>query len=314
MPTPLHVRPAAPGDAAAVCELLNTAYAAETGSSGSDPHTVASDLEHPQADLARNSWLAFRSGELVAYGLLWNDSGAERVDVDLYVQPGHEDAGGRLLPLMEARAAENAAEAGSDRAVVHLTLASRTTVDTGELRSRGWRTVRRHDVLTRVLSATEDTPPPPLGGLALRDCRDEADRRRTHELVEETFADHYDHHPRRYEDWLDDLGQGMDWSLVWIAALEGRGDVAVLLTRDDRSATAWIRNLGVRDSARGQGLGGRLLRHAFGVYAARGRERIGLGVDTGNATGALRLYAAHGMTLHFSAETWETTLPAAPAR
>ncbi|WP_308424182.1 GNAT family N-acetyltransferase [Streptomyces daqingensis] len=92
------------------------------------------------------------------------------------------------------------------------------------------------------------------------------------------------------------------------------GGVAVLLTRDDRSATAWIHNLGVRDSARGQGLGGRLLRHAFGVYAARGRERIGLGVDTGNATGALRLYAAHGMTLHFSAETWETTLPAAPAR
>ncbi|GGO58143.1 hypothetical protein GCM10012287_55640 [Streptomyces daqingensis] len=256
MPTPLHVRPAAPGDAAGVCELLNTAYAAETGSTGTDPHTVASDLEHPQADLARNSWLAFRSGELVAYGLLWNDSGAERVDVDLYVQPGHEDAGGRLLPLMEARAAENAAEAGSDRAVVHLTLASRTTVDTGELRSRGWRTVRRHDVLTRVLSATEDTPPPPLGGLALRDCRDEADRRRAHELVEETFADHYDHHPRRYEDWLDDLGQGMDWSLVWIAALEGRGGAwpcssPATTARPRPGSTTWASGTppGVRASA-----------------------------------------------------------------
>ena len=258
----------------------------------------------------RNSWLAFRGGELVAYGLLWDDSGAERIDVDHYVLPGHQDAGERLIDLMEARAAERAAENGVECAVVHLALNIRPTLDTGSLRQRGWQTVRRYNVLTRPLSPVADPVPLPPAGLTLRDCVDEADRRRAHELVEETFAEHYDHHPRCYRQWVDDLGAGMDWSLVWIASQEGSGDVAVMLSRDDRTAMGWIRNLGVLKQARGRGIASHLLRHAFGVYAARGRDTIGLGVDTTNATGALRLYLAHHMTLHFAADTWELTLPA----
>ena len=254
---------------------------------------VETDLLHPEADLVRNSWLAFRGGELVAYGLLWDDSGAERIDVDHYVLPGHQDAGEQLIELMEARAAERAAENGVERAVVHLSLNIRPTLDTGRLRQRGWQTVRRYNVLTRPLSAAADPVPELPAGLTLRDCVDEADRRRAHELVEETFAEHYDHHPRSYRQWLDDLGAGMDWSLVWIASQEGSGDVAVMLSRDDRTAMGWIRNLGVLKQARGRGIAGHLLRHAFGVYAARGRDTIGLGVDTTNATGALRLYLAH---------------------
>lgn len=38
-------------------------------------------------------------------------------------------------------------------------------------------------------------------------------------------------------------------------------------------------------------------------------EEVGLGVDTQNASGALRLYEAGGMGLHFSVDTWEVTLP-----
>lgn len=304
------VRPAAPEDAPAICALLNAVDIAEVGRPESDLGMVESDLIHPEADLVRNSWLAFRDGELVAYGLLWDESDAERIDVDHYVLPGHQDDGAILIELMEARAAERAGENGAERAVVHLALNVRPAFDTALLRSRGWRTVRRYNVLSRPLSGAADPVPAPPAGLILRDCVDEADRRRAHELVEETFAQHYDHHRRSYRSWLDDLGGGMDWSLVWIASQEGSGDVAVLLSRDDRTAMGWIRNLGVLEKARGRGIAGHLLRHAFGVYAARGRDTMGLGVDTTNATGALRLYLAHGMTLHFAVDTWELTLPA----
>ncbi|WP_373685216.1 GNAT family N-acetyltransferase [Streptomyces lunaelactis] len=61
---------------------------------------------------------------------------------------------------------------------------------------------------------------------------------------------------------------------------------------------SWIQYLGVLERSRGRGVASHLLRHAFGVCAARGRDTIGLGVDTGNATGALWLYEAHGMALH----------------
>jgi ribosomal protein S18 acetylase RimI-like enzyme len=88
------------------------------------------------------------------------------------------------------------------------------------------------------------------------------------------------------------------------------GDAAVLRSHNDRASMAWIGHLGVLRQARGQGLGSYLLRHAFGHYAALGRDRIGLGVDTDNSSGALALYERHGMTLDFAVDTWELIRPA----
>lgn len=44
------------------------------------------------------------------------------------------------------------------------------------------------------------------------------------------------------------------------------------------------------------------------AVAARGRDTVGLGVDTRNATGAPRLYERHGLTLHYAVDTWETVV------
>jgi GNAT superfamily N-acetyltransferase len=72
---------------------------------------------------------------------------------------------------------------------------------------------------------------------------------------------------------------------------------------------ARIANLGVLPEARGRGLGGHRLRQAFGHYAALGRDRIGLGVDTGNSSGALALYERHGMKLDLAVDTSQLLLP-----
>lgn len=98
--------------------------------------------------------------------------------------------------------------------------------------------------------------------------------------------------------------------MIWIAHVDdGLGDAAVVATHNDRASMAWIANLGVLRQARGRGLGSHLLRHCFGHYAALGRNRIGLGVDTDNTTGALALYERHGMTLDFAVDTWELIRP-----
>ncbi|CAL9340299.1 GNAT family N-acetyltransferase [Streptomyces sp. enrichment culture] len=306
---PADLRPATLADAPAVTALLNEIDRIEIGRPETDQHTVEADLKHPRTDLTRDSWLAFDDGRLVAYGLLWDDSGAERVDIDHYVLPDHQRAGLDMLAAMEARALAVARANGAERAVVHLHLNARPTIDTALLTGRGWSVVRTYHVLRRPLDPAADLPPEVPAGVRVRACTTEADRLKVHELYQRSFARHFDFQPREYRLWLADIdAAGLDWSLVWIAGTDDLGDAGFLLARDDREAMGWIRSIGVLREARGRGLGGFLLRHAFAHFAARGRDTVGLGVDTANATGAPRLYGRNGMTVHFAVHTWEAVI------
>jgi GNAT superfamily N-acetyltransferase len=306
---PSRLRPAELSDAPAVAALLNEIDRIEIGRPETDLHEVEADLKHPEADLTRDSWLVFEGDRLVAYGLLWDESGGERVDVDHYVLPEHQQAGVRILDAMEARALEKARDNGAERAVVHLHLNVAPTLDTELIRARGWRVVRRYHVLRKDVDPARDLAPEVPAGVRVRPCTTEADRLRVYELYQATFAEHFDFQPRDHGQWLSDVdAEALDWNLVWIVATDDLGDAGFLLARDDREAMGWIRSIGVLREARGRGLGGLLLRHAFATFAARGRDTVGLGVDTSNATGAPELYARHGMGVHYAVDTWETVL------
>ncbi|WP_369275336.1 GNAT family N-acetyltransferase [Streptomyces sp. R11] len=306
---PYALRPAGLTDAAAITELLNEVDRIEIGRPETDLHTVEADLKRPDIALDRDSWLAFDGDRLVAYGLLWDESAGERVDVDHYVLPDHQQAGELILDALEARALEKARENGAARAVVHLHLNIEPTLDTELIEQRGWHVVRRYHVLQRPVDGSADLVPELPKGIRLRPCAEEADRARVHALYQSSFAEHFDFQPRSYDQWLHDVdAEVLDWSLVWIVGTEESGDAGFLIARDDREAMGWIRSIGVLSEARGAGLGGLLLRHAFAAFAARGRDTVGLGVDTANPTGAPALYARHGMAVHYAVDTWETVL------
>ncbi|MFH8293265.1 GNAT family N-acetyltransferase [Streptomyces sp. NPDC018059] len=310
-PPGLTVRAATLGDAAAVCALLNEVDLLEIGRADTELAEVQADLKHPEVDLERDSWLLFEGERLIGYALLWDESGGERIDVDHYVLPGRPEGALHLFDLMEDRAAQRAAANEATRAVLHLHLNITPTMDLPALRDRGWRPVRRYNVMARHLDAAADQLPKAPDGVTLRACSEEEDRRHAHRLLQECFAEHFDFQPRTYTQWLDDIdAERVDWSLIWIARVDGIGDAAVLRTHNDRASMAWIGNIGVLTEARGRGIGSHLLRHAFGHYAALGRDRIGLGVDTDNSSGALALYERHGMALDFAVDTWELTRPA----
>lgn len=76
----------------------------------------------------------------------------------------------------------------------------------------------------------------------------------------------------------------------------------------------WIRNLGVLPAYRGRGIARFLLQHALATFAARGCVSVGLGVDTHNETGALRLYRSLGMRAAFQADGHQRRIPAARSR
>ena len=145
----------------------------------------------------------------------------------------------------------------------------------------------------------DEAPQPTLpDGLSLRSFRDD-DREVVRAALNESFKDDWHHHdvsPSNFNEFY--LKQrGYDPSL-WLLAWDGdelAGFVLATAERVGDPELGWIGTLGVRPAWRRRGLGEALLRAAFAELFARGRRRVGLGVDTENVTGALRLYERVGM-------------------
>ncbi len=321
-------------DAQLIADLVNDVDLVDTGSADYNAGEVAEDLE-AVVDLTTDSWLALDGDRLLAYCVIWNGAHNGKIDIDHYVRREAIPAGAALIDLAVARVAQAAAEDGLAEAQVHLYLPPGSALTAAALPDRDWRVVRRYHVLTRPVSVEHDPVPEPLPWLTLRTVASEADQRIAYELLEAAFAGQFDHPPRTYEVWREQVSADkLDWSLVWIASLAGAADgavagagaaegtvagaegaepvdVAALLARNNRDTMGWVRSLGVLDSVRGRGIGSHLLKTAFATFAQLGRDTVGLGVDTENPTGAPRLYAGLGMTLHFAADTWEIDVPAA---
>jgi ribosomal protein S18 acetylase RimI-like enzyme len=68
-----------------------------------------------------------------------------------------------------------------------------------------------------------------------------------------------------------------------------------IVARASRDVCGYVIALAVRAPWRRRGLGAALLRARDGGVLDRGRRRVGLGVDSDNATGAVRLYERAGM-------------------
>jgi mycothiol synthase len=74
------------------------------------------------------------------------------------------------------------------------------------------------------------------------------------------------------------------------------------------ASMGWISTLGVRRNWRKMGLGLGLLRHSFDALYQTGIRRVGLGVDTSNLTGAVRLYEKAGMKVARQFDQYELEL------
>jgi ribosomal protein S18 acetylase RimI-like enzyme len=130
-----------------------------------------------------------------------------------------------------------------------------------------------------------------------------------HAALEHAFADHWNHHPQSFEDWWQrQLAKPDHDPSLWFLIREG--DEVVAATRNDpeRSGGGWIGALGVRPAWRGRGLAKALLLRSFREFHRRGQRRVGLGVDSENATGATKLYESVGMVVDTEQVVWEKLL------
>jgi len=301
---------------------LTRAYAAveavdDTGEHHSE-RDVRDVLEDESTDLGRDTLAALAPhGEIVAFARVHGSAelrDVDWVDADGAVVPAARRRGlGRgLLEWAEERAAslhrERHPEApGAVCVHVHENNPSKQAL----VRAAGYEATRWWYTMARTMDDPIPDVPPTSPGLTLTPYaaeRDEAVR----QAHREAFADSWGATPPDEQSWRR-LYTGVQTFRPDVSWLVLRADevAAYLLTyfwEADAAATgvreAFVGQLGVRPRWRRRGLGGLLLAAALESYRAAGYGRSALTVDTGNPTGALRLYERAGYTVKDTTVTW----------
>src|SRR5439155_818325 len=130
------------------------------------------------------------------------------------------------------------------------------------------------------------------------------DERTLHRLIQEAFSDlaHYVYQP--FEEWEQWAIKRNDYdpSLVFLVMAEEEPvGTALCYAYPDEG---WVRQIAVLRQWRGGGIALQLLHHIFGEFYRRGKRRVGLIVDSQNATGATRLYERAGMHVALQLDTY----------
>lgn len=251
----------------------------------------------PDTNLEENSRLAFdQGGQLVGY-LRMEHSKHAKYYIAIRIQPDYSDPrlGEYLLELAETWARERMVQAESDlRVTLNGWLPGNDTTGRQRYESAGLQEVRRFWRMEIELTAEPAAPVWPEG-IELRPYVPGRDEFTAFEVIDTAFQDHWGHIPNRFEQWKH-------WTIerehfdpsVWFIAYKGDQAVGGAFCNLEEEY-GWVDDLAVLRSMRGQGLGMALLLHAFGEFYRRGRRKAGLGVDSQNLTGALRLYQRAGM-------------------
>jgi len=294
----VNVRPITPDDFPAVAAFLAED---ETHFFGRPARVGVPDVTAwlTGPDLRHDSWLFEEGGGLVALGWIERHD-----DTGIAVGVVHREQRGRGLgSTLVDRSEERLRTLGAAR-IHNVTLAPDNAAPP-LLESRGYREVRRFWEMTIELG--DDPPRDPMLPEGFRIEPFSPDLARAfHGALEEAFAEHWEYEPQSFEKWWERQVAKPDHDpSLWFLVRTGEDVVAATRNDPERSGGGWIGAIGVRPAWRGRGLAKALLLHSFREFHRRGQRRVGLGVDSQNATGATRLYEGIGMVVDSEQVVWE---------
>jgi GNAT superfamily N-acetyltransferase len=306
LPDGYSLSSASPEDLHVIAELV---IACDTDVSGYSEFTLddmRSLSKLPRVELERDSWIIRKGAEPVGAAFLW----VSKPNTVFYsfgvVRGPHQGRGlgSVLMDLVEARARERAEPGALLRTFIDLNQPPAARL----AEARGFRFVRRQWSMHVELDG-QPTPPALPEGISVRACTDAASELPIlHGLINETFEGHWGFTPRTYEEFSPMILEREDCDpTMWFIATENDTPVAFLMGQI-AGDKGWVGDLGVRKSWRKRGLGEALLRIAFAMYYERGYKQVGLAVDTGNETGAVRLYERVGMKAERGDDEYEKSL------
>lgn len=245
------------------------------------------------------TWVAERNGDLVGFVAL---SSGRSIHAARRITHAASDGAGDAL-LERAEEAARASGSGSVRATVD----SSNRVVTSLLARRDYAPTLTILRMWRAIGDEADAVWP--RGVAAHTFRD-GDAVVVHALLDEAYTGWDEDYEREPHDlWLARMTGDRDFDPeLWFVVERDREIVACCLDWAPSSGAGWIKDLAVRESARGGGIASALLQHSFAEYAHRGADRVGLKVDPDNPTGALRLYERAGFRTDRRYEVWEKRL------
>lgn len=261
-------------------------------------------------DLERDTWLILApDGALAAYGE-FNDNGAGKLQADGYVHPDHRGRGlgTALVRLMEARARERVDAAPEGAQVALGTGVLLLDHAANDLMAREGYTVVRVFHEMRITLTEAPSVPDLAAGLRLRAFIPGQDERAVFDTVEAAFADHWNHIPRGFDEWISRAQRSDFDPSLWLLVEAEDGTIPAVSLGTLREDHGWINTVGTLRAWRGKGLAGALLRASFRAFWDHGMRVVALGVDAQSPTGATRVYEAAGMRADSSAVIFEKIL------
>ena len=153
-------------------------------------------------------------------------------------------------------------------------------------------------------------------GITVRRFNPDQDAEDVYRVDDEVFQDHFGYIEEPFEEGFlrfmhHMTGHDAYDPDLWFIAQEEDEIVGICLCRkwnvEDRDA-GYISSLGVRRPWRRRGIALALLYHAFGEFHRRGKDKVDLGVDAENLTGAMGLYYKAGMVIHRQYDMYEKEL------
>jgi ribosomal protein S18 acetylase RimI-like enzyme len=280
------VRGAAWSDFEHVLDLLGLQSRAATGIALREEF-LRTEWELPSFEVGRDNWISGPTG----YAALSPGGGLTLAAAD----SAQADA---LLGEAVARARER----GLDR--IELRPVSGEPAHAGLLGRHPF--VLRADILAmwRKLDGEEEEPEwPPGVQVRTFEVSDAAD---VHGLLDAAYGAWDEAYvPLAHEDWVRAMtgDAEFDRTVWWLAERDGSLAGCALWW-----SSGWLKDVVVRESERGRGLGGALIRHGFAEFARRGVGRVGLKVDAANPTGAPRLYERLGFKTMQREQIWALSL------
>jgi mycothiol synthase len=251
----------------------------------------------PTFHMATDAWLVIAPGDkLIGYADLEH---SQHVRVYTHVRVLPEFAGQGieeyLLQLAEDWAQRQIPQAKSGvRVTLNSWASNRNESMQASFERAGFTAIRRHWRMEIEVPEAPLVPEWP-DHVTVRTFISGQDDRTVFNAIDEAFQDHWGHMEGNFDEWKHWTieRENFDPSL-WFLAFEGN-EIAGASLCTYQMDDGWVDTLAVRRPWRRKGLGMALLLHSFGEFYRRGKNKVGLGVDSQNLTGATRLYERAGM-------------------